>query len=65
MYKRQFYKIVESNHFSPNRNALVPMHSRDHADSECIKRAVDREGVEFIGNNEIHLLTHIQTLNFI
>jgi len=29
------------------------MHSRDHADSECIKRAVDREGVEFIGSKEI------------
>jgi len=42
------------------------MRSRDHDDSEHVSYVgVDRKGVEFIGNKQIHSLTHIHTLNFI
>jgi len=52
------------------RTGCVRVHSRGHADSECVLYVrVDRNGVEFVGNKhthwQIHSLTHIRTFNFI
>ena len=44
------------------RMNLVPVHSRDYIDSEYAPHVgCDRIGAEFIGNKQIHSLTHSQT----